>query len=229
LAGISSLNQWGYLVFWLFLLATSPTQAQLTSDSSLGIGPLHNLSNEQAHTLVPSHSRPLLTSTDQENFLKELEGDVPNWSLLHDPPNEELGERLFAFNRKRDNARESHVLLHQPIAFLWSGLVRQYVPEHQGFTIAMGPDFTETAWGIVRFKPVGLPQNMIAIPSPEFRSYLEQQLAQGNKVEIKILFTGRLIPDESIIYTFSHDNPNQGMIMPVVHLEEIQYFLQSSK
>lgn len=218
-----------YLVFWLFLLATSHTQAQLTRESPLGMGKLHKLSNKQVHTLVSSNARPLLSSTDQESFLKELEGEIPNWSRLHDPPNEELGERLFAFNRKRDKAREGHVLLNQPIAFLWSGLVRQYVPEHQGFVIAMGPDFTETAWGVVRFKPVGLPQEMIAIPSPGFRSSLQQQLARGNKVEIKILFTGRLIPDESIIYTFSHDDQNQGMIMPVVHLEEIQYFLPSSK
>lgn len=218
-----------YLVFWLFLLATSSTQAQLTSESPLGIGKLHQLSTKQAHTLVTSNARLLLTSTDQENFLKELEGEIPNWSLLHDHPNEEMGERLFALNRKRDKAREGHVLLNQPITFVWSGLVRQYVPEHQGFTIAMGPDVTETAWGVVRFKPVGLPLYMIAIPSPEFRSSLQQQLAQGNKVEIKILFMGRLIPEESIIYTFSHDNPNQGMIMPVVHLEEIQYFLPSSK
>jgi len=70
---------------------------------------------------------------------------------------------------------------------------------------------------------------MIAIPSPEFRSYLEQQLAQGNKVEIKILFTGRLIPDESIIYTFSHDNPDQGMIMPVVQMEEVYYLWPTPK
>ena len=217
------------MVFWLFLFATSPIQAQLTSHSPIGIGKLHYVSTPQAPTLVPSHARALLTSTDQENFLNELEGEIPNWSLLHDPPNEELGGRLFVFNRKRDKAREGHVLLKQPIAFLWSGLLRQYVPEHKGFTVAIGPDITKTGWGVVRFKPVGLPQEMIAIPSPEFQRSLQQQLAQGNKVEIKILFMGRLIPEESIIYTFSHDNSHQGMIMPVVQMEEIHYFLPPSK
>jgi hypothetical protein len=138
-----------------------------------------------------------------------------------------MGKRLFALNRKRDKAREGHVLLNQPIAFFWSGLVRQYVPEHQGFTIAMGPDVTETAWGVVRFKPVGLPPYMIAIPSPEFRSSLQQQLAQGKKVDIKILFTGRLVPDESIIYAFSHDDPSHGMIIPVVQTEDVQYLFQT--
>ncbi|UCE63751.1 MAG: hypothetical protein JSU59_00910 [Nitrospirota bacterium] len=215
------------MVFWLFLLATSPIQAQVTSHSPIGIGNLHSLSPPQAHTLIPAHVRPLLSPHDQESFLHELEGEAPDWSRLHDQPNEELGERLFAFNRKRDQARQGHVLLNQQIAFLWSGLLRQYVPEHQGFTIAMGPDFTKTDWGVVRFKPAGLPQEMIAIPSPDLHNFLQQQLAQGNKVEIKILFTGRLIPDESIIYAFSHDDPNQGMIMPVVQMEAIQYFLQS--
>ncbi len=93
----------------------------------------------------------------------------------------------------------------------------------------MGPDFNKTEWGVIRFKPVGLPEEMIAIPSPEFRSPLQQQLAQGERVEIKILFTGRLIPDESIIYAFSHEDPNQGMIIPVVQTETVQYILQSSE
>jgi len=225
----SLINQWPFLVFCLFLIATSATQAQLASKSPIGIGNLHHLSNKSAHTLVSTNARPLLTPTDQESFLKELEGEVPNWPLLHDPPNEELGERLFAFNRKRDQAREGHLLLNQPIAFLWSGLLRQYVPEHEGFTVAMGPDFTKTAWGVVRFKPFELPQEMIAIPSPDLRTSLLQQLSQGEKVEIKILFTGRLIPDESIIYAFSHDDSRQGMIIPVVQTEEVQYYFQAKR
>ena len=196
----------------------------MTSHSPLGIGTLHYVSTTKAPTLVPSHARPLLTSADQEKFLKELEGDIPNWSRLHDSPTEELGERLFVFNRKRDQAREGDVLLKQPIAFIWSGLLRQYVPEHKGFTIAIGPDFTKTGWGVVRFKPVGLPQDMIAIPSLDLQELLTQQIAQGSKVEIKVLFIGRLLPEESIIYAFSHDDPSQGMIMPVVQVEKIHYF-----
>ena len=93
----------------------------------------------------------------------------------------------------------------------------------------MGPDLTETAWGVVRFKLVGLPHEMIAIPPPDLRNSLQQQLDQGEKVEIKILFTGHLIPDESIMYAFSHDHPRQGMIMPVVQTEAVQYFFQSEK
>lgn len=187
------------------------------------------MATSQARTLVSSQARPLLSPADQESFLKELEGEIPDWSLLHDQPNEELGERLFAFNRQRDQAREGHVLLTQKIAFLWSGLLRQYVAEQQGFTIALGPELTETTWGIVRFKPVGFPQEMIAIPSPEFRRSLQQKLVQGEKIEIKILFTGRLIPDESIIYAFSHEDPKRGMIIPVVQIEKVQYFFDRSE
>ena len=92
--------QWTYLVFWLFILATSPIQAKVTSHSPLGIAKLHYVSVSQAPTLMPSQARALLSPTDQESFLKELEGEIPDWSLLHDQPNEELGERLFAFNRQ---------------------------------------------------------------------------------------------------------------------------------
>ena len=222
-------HQWAYLVFWLFLLATSPIQAQETSHSPLGIAKLHSVSVSQAPTLLPPQARALLSPTDQESFLKELEGDIPDWSLLHDQPNEELGERLFAFNRRRDKAREGHVLLKQPIGFLWSGFLRRYVPEHKGFTVAIGPDFTKTTWGVVRFKPVGVPQEMIAIPALEHRSTLRELLALGDKVEIKILFTGHLIQDESIIYAFSHEDPNQGMIMPVVQTVDVQYFFDAAE
>lgn len=223
------IHQSTYLVLWLFLFATSFTQAQATGDSPLGISKLHTVSPSQVHTLIPSQVRLLLSPTAQESFLKELEGDIPDWSLLHDQPNEELGEKLFAFNRQRDEARDGHALLNQQIAFLWSGLLRQYVPAYQGFSVAMGPDVTKTAWGIVRFKPVGLPQEMIAIPPSDFRSSLQQKLAREDKVEIKILFTGYLLPTESIIYAFSHEDPTQGMIMPVVQTVGVQYFFEASE
>jgi hypothetical protein len=36
-----------------------------------------------------------------------------------------------------------------------------------------------------------------------------------------VLITGRLLPEESIIYDFAHDEPGHGMVMPVVRVEEI--------
>lgn len=200
--------------------------APLRSEPFSGIAELHQLSKKSAHTLVSAGSRPLLSPADQESFLRELEGAVPDWTLLHDQPNEEPGERLFAFNRTRDEAREGHPLLNQRIAFLWSGMLRQFVPQHQGFSVAMGPDVTQTDWGVVRFKPMGLPQEMIAIPSTEILGSLQKRLAQGETVEIQILFSGHLIPHESIIYAFSHEDISQGMIMPVVQTEDVKYFFQ---
>jgi hypothetical protein len=37
--------------------------------------------------------------------------------------------------------------------------------------------------------------------------------------------TGHLIPEESVIYDFSHEEEGQGLIMPVVRVEHVQYFL----
>ena len=218
---------WAYVFLFLLLYFSPLTQAQSANQSPKGIAALHYLSNTSAYALVADNARPLLTARDQESFLKELEGQAPNWALLHDQPDEEIGERLFTFNRIRDQAREGHPLLDRHIAFLWSGILRQYVPQHRGFRVAIGPEFTKTAWGVVRFKPFGLPDDLIAIPSADLRAALQRQLAERKKVEIKILFSGRLVPDESIMYAFSHDDPNQGMIIPVVQTEKVQFFLPS--
>lgn len=220
---------WFYPVIFGVLFASLATQAQSASEAPLGIAALHHVSKKAAHSLASSNVRPLLTAADQVSFLEELEGEAPNWALLQDQPDEEMGERLFAFNRQRDQAREGHALLEERVVFLWSGILRQYVPEYRGFTVALGPDLTETAWGVVRFKPMALPQEMIAIPPPGLRPTLQRELAQGEKVEIKILFAGHLIPEESIIYAFSHEDVSQGMIIPVVQTEEVQYFLPLSK
>ena len=37
--------------------------------------------------------------------------------------------------------------------------------------------------------------------------------------------TGRLIPNEALIYDFAHEDPSQGMIMPMVRVERIDYLL----
>ena len=211
------------------LIAPGFSHAQFSSHPPDGIAELFDLSSTPLHTQLPLHTRPLLTPNEQESFLRELEGAVPNWSLLHDQPGEELGERLFDFNRARDEAREGHSLLRQRIAFLWSGILRKYVPEFRGFRVAMGPEFTPTQWGMVRFKPKGLPAEMIAVPSPSLRSLLQTQLDDGKEIEINILFIGRLIPSESVMYAFSHDDADQGMIMPVIQIEGVRYFLNLSK
>jgi len=159
-----------------------------------------------------------------ESFLEQIDGLPPNWTDLHDHKGEESGDRLFHFNRQRDQARAHHSLLHQKVAFLWSGLLRDYQASQQGFTVALGPTVTQTPWGIVRFKPVGLPDAMIAIPPKPLQNPFQQRLKTGKEIDINVLFIGRLQPYESIIYGFSHEERDQGMVMPVVKIEAVHYF-----
>lgn len=212
------------MILVILFLAGQPASSLLAQDS-VGIAPLLLGPELPLQSLLPPGVRPLFTHQEQVAFLTELEGHSPVWEVLHDEPGEEHGTRLFVLNRERDEAREGHALLNQRLAFLWSGVLRAFVPEHKGYRIALGPELTTTDWGIVRFKPVGLPDEMIAVPPPEVLPTLQRQIDEGKPVEIGILFTGRLIPDESIIYAFSHDGTEEGMIMPVVHIDGLQYFL----
>ncbi len=190
-----------------------------------GIQALKPLSHARA-PFAGASIRALLTAADQERFLNELEKQPPDWNQLHDPPGEELGTRLFDFNRQRDAAREEHPLLSQRVAFWWSGVLGEYREADQGFSVVMGPEFTRTTWGLVRFKPLQLPNEMIAVPSAAGLRTLRDRRAKGEQVGIGILFTGTLLPWESIIYAFSHDGEKQGLVMPVVQVDGVQYFLR---
>jgi hypothetical protein len=37
--------------------------------------------------------------------------------------------------------------------------------------------------------------------------------------------TGRLIPQESIVYDFSHDEEGLGLIMPLVRVEQVDFVM----
>jgi len=195
------------------------------ADPPSGIQPLESLPQNRA-LFTDESMRALLTPADQELFLDELDKQPPDWDQLHDPPGEELGARLFDFNRQRDAAREGHQLLNRQVAFWWLGVLGEYREAHQGFTVIMGPEITQTTWGLVRFKPLRLPHEMVAVPSADRLPALRRRRVRGEPVEIGILFTGRLIPWESIIYAFSHDGEEQGMIIPVVQVDGVRYFLQ---
>ena len=116
-----------------------------------------------------------------------------------------------------------HPLLNQRIAFFWDGILREFDGKHQGHKVVIGPDTTQTSWGIVRFKPISFPNEMISKPSPKFLQDIQNGIIQGKTIEIRILFTGTLIPWESIIYAFSHDELEQGIIMPVIKIDGVQY------
>lgn len=146
----------GVILFlsWVFTVSAGyPTGVEPPS----GIAPLRVISEPTLHSIIENGVRPLVTAREQELYLQELDGSPPNWDQLHDEEGEEMGRRLFVFNRERDEVREGHALLTQRIAFVWSGFLRTYQPQHNGFSVAMGPELTQTEWGIVRFKPIGLP------------------------------------------------------------------------
>ncbi len=215
------LRDLGLLLIWM--IGTSPQY--VLGQSSIGIQPLLETSKSSVETLIPSSTRLLITGQDQVIFLTEIEKSPPTWETLHDQPGEERGTRLFAFNRARDDARANHPALKQHIAFFWSGILRQFDSEHQGFRVAMGPVRTKTPWGTVRFKPVNLPSEMIAVPGKRLVQPLSEKITRGEKIEIHILFTGFLAPNESLMYAFSHENSDQGMILPFVRIDGVQYIL----
>ena len=199
------------------------------TDILSGIQPLLELGDQSVETLIPGYLRPLVDVKAMEAFLQELEGMPPAWTQLRHSDLTEQSERLFQLNRQRDEARTAqHSLLRQPIAFLWSGMLRQYLPEYQGFSLALGPELTRTSWGIIRFKPRDLPDYLIAVPSPALRKELLARQQAGEHIEIIVVFIGTLIPDESLIYAFSHDDHQEGMILPVVFIQNIMYILKTS-
>jgi hypothetical protein len=63
------------------------------------------------------------------------------------------------------------------------------------------------------------------IPDPGIRDVLRRQHDAGRKIDIDIVMVGRLVPDESVIYDFSHDEAGVGAIMPVVRIERLEYLL----
>jgi hypothetical protein len=221
------------IFLFLLLLFVNPVHGLSNvygqTDIHLGIQPLLELGDQSVQALIPESLRHLVVVKEIERFLQELEGMPPDWTQLRHSNLTEQSERLFQLNRQRDEARNpQHSLLHQPIAFLWSGMLRQYLPEYQGFSLALGPELTPTSWGIIRFKPRELPSYIVAVPSPVLRKQLLTRQQQGEQIEIIVVFIGTLTPDESLIYAFSHDGHKEGMILPVVFVQNIMYILKTS-
>ena len=143
-------------VFWLPFTWLSNVYSQ--TDSNNGVQPLLELDGQTIHSLIPASIQPLILSQEIEQFLQNLESAPPDWTQLRHSDITQQSERLFQFNRQRDKARAAkNAILEKPIAFLWAGILRQYLPEYQGFSLALGPELTHTSWGIVRFKPINLP------------------------------------------------------------------------
>ena len=197
------------------------------AEDAIGTRPLLTIARKDLHSILPPDCHILIDPHSIEEFLDALDGNPPDWVLVygrghHDP---DLDERLFTLNRGRDAKREGKKALQWTVVFLWSAELSRYDPTAGGFSLAIGPIFTPTRWGVVRFKPEEVPSNLVVILDPSTRDVLRRQLDAGRKVDIEIAMMGRLNPEESLVYDFSHDEEGLGIIMPVVRIERVEYLL----
>jgi len=174
---------------------------------------------------LPRDARLLRDPITIEKFLQELDGEPPDWAAIHGNHEHPDEKGLFVLNRERDRLRAGRPAVSQRITFLWEGLLSSYVPERSGFLVAVGPEMVATTWGVVRFKPESLPAELLAVPAPEFRKFLQTKLARGENVKLIAAMTGHVVANEALIYDFAHEDRGQGMIMPMVRVEQIDYFL----
>ena len=215
------------VAFLVGLGLLAPVLSLVHAEERNGERPLLVPEPGRVEAALPQDTHVLIRISAIEHFLDELDGEPPDWKTVyghghHDPGHD---ERLFALNRERDRLREGNPALQRHITFIWLGELSEYEPKVGGFRVAIGPRFHSTRWGIIRFKPEEVPSNLIAIPSPTQRTILQARLKKGEHVEIEVAMTGRLIPEESIVYDFSHDEEGRGLIMPVVRIERLDYFL----
>lgn len=209
------------LPFLLLLPAT------LFAEEPVGVKLLLPLRLTDVHTLLHPDTHVLIDPAAIEQFFQRLDGSPPDWAMVyghshHDPAHD---ERLFNLNRERDAKRAGNEALHWRIAFVWSGELSAYDSESGGFRVVLGPRFTPTSWGLVRFKYEDLPGNLVAVPTSSQREILLRRISQGQSIEIDVVMIGTLIPEESIVYDFSHEQEGLGLIMPVVRVEDIVYLL----
>ena len=160
-----------------------------------------------------------------ERLLQELDGEPPDWAAIYGDGhhNPGLDDRLFSLNRERDAKREGRPALAKPLAFVWSGVLSRYDPDTGGFPVALGPRFIRTGWGMVRFKPDDAPSNLSVVTDQSDRTTFERLLTEGKTVEIDVVMIGGLVPEESIVYDFSHDEDGLGLIMPFVRIEQVYF------
>ena len=217
---------WALWVFAVFAL-TVGSVGEGWAEVALGTRPLLTIARKDLHTILPPDYRILIDPHSIEQFLDALDETPPDWGLVyghghHDPGHD---ERLFTLNRERDAKREGKEALQWTVVFLWSGELSRYEPTIGGFSLAIGPIFTPTRWGVVRFKAEEVPSNLVVIPDPGTADVLRRQLENGQKVDMEIAMMGRLIPEESLVYDFSHEEEGRGLIMPVVTIERVEFLL----
>ncbi|MBI5777387.1 MAG: hypothetical protein HY444_08355 [Nitrospirae bacterium] len=221
------MNAWSPAVVGLAgLLLAAPVTAG--GEEATGTRPLLRSDREKLPALLPSGTHLLLEAGAIERFLDGLDGAPPDWAAVYGHGHYDPGhdERLFNLNRERDAKREGKPALQWRVAFVWYGDLSDFDPKAGGFRVTIGPKFTQTRWGVVRFKADELPGNLMAIPNPSLRESLRRKFEKGERIEIDVVMTGRLIPEESLVYDFSHEEEGRGLIMPVVRIERIDYVMR---
>jgi hypothetical protein len=213
-----------HLAIILLMLGFCTSGAKLVFAQTSGVRPLLVLSKQDYRLALPHEVTFMDGPSNIVEFLQALEGQPPDWVKVYGNGRQH-DERLFELNRQRDEARKGRPALQHSIAFPWFGQLSGYDPSLKGFRLAIGPLIIPTSWGLVRFKPDDLPASMVAVPSPSLGDILRRRRAAGQSVDVTIVMTGRLVEEESLIYDFSHDDPGRGMILPVVHIERLDYFL----
>jgi hypothetical protein len=204
------------------LISILPTTIQ--ADDRIGPRPLRTILPAKLASILPSDTHILIERTTIEAFLTTLEGAPPDWATIYgyghrDPRHD---ERLFNLNRERDAARQGNPVLNRRVAFVWPGELSRFDPKTKSYAVAVGPELNSTGWGLVRFKPEEFPSNLRVRPDKEFAARISRSLAKREKVHVLVVMAGVLIPSESIIYDFSHEEEGVGLIMPVVRVEQVE-------
>ena len=204
------------------LISILPTTIQ--ADDRIGPRPLRTILPAKLASILPSDTHILIERTTIEAFLTTLEGAPPDWATVYgyghrDPRHD---ERLFNLNRERDAARQGNPVLNRRVAFVWPGELSRFDPKTKSYAVAVGPELNSTGWGLVRFKPEEFPSNLRVRPDKEFAARISRSLAKREKVHVLVVMAGVLIPSESIIYDFSHEEEGVGLIMPVVRVEQVE-------
>ena len=222
---VSKLLRW--LASFLLLCTVSLPSVPARSEDDPGPRPLRTISLLQLDRLLPSGTHLLLNRDRIESFLAALEGTPPDWATVygHGHHDSDHDERLFNLNRERDAAREGNPILTWRIAFVWTGEVSHFDADTQSYSVAVGPEFTQTSWGLVRFKPEELPSNLRVRPDKHLTDRIDRRLRRHESVQVSIVMAGTLIPTESIIYDFSHEAEGVGLIMPVIRVEQVEVVL----
>ena len=220
-----------FLLSLLFLSGLIILPATIQAEDGIGVRPLRAIPLAKLASIVPSDTHILIKQSAIEAFLAALEGTPPDWATVyghghHDP---EHDDRLFNLNRERDAAREGNPALNRRVAFVWPGELSQFDPDTKSYAVAVGPEFNATGWGMVRFKPEEFPSNLRVRPEKQLAGRISRSLTKHEKVPVSVVMVGTLIPSESIIYDFSHEQEGGGLIMPVVRVEQTEVLFSGSQ